>query len=195
MSTNEVKITDEKTAVEKKTVGFGYYAKIGLTLLVISAVTASLLALVNAITKDKIAENERAVMEQALESIFGGCDEIEEMKGEYGGSVIAVYSVYSEGKLLGYGIQAAPTGFKDAIGLIVGTTVEGECLGVKITSISDTPGVGTKVKENSFLSGFKGLNNDTVDSFDTISGATISSKAVKQGVAEVLALDIYGYAE
>lgn len=195
MSTNEIKAVKEEAVVEKKSAGFGYYAKIGLTLLVISAVTASLLALVNAVTKDKIAENERAVMEDALNSIFGGCDEIEAVEGEYGGSIIAVYSVYSDGKLLGYGIQAAPTGFKDAIGLIVGTTVDGQCLGVNITSISDTPGVGTKVKESSFLERFKGLNNDSVDSIDTISGATISSKAVKQGVAEVLALDIYGSLE
>ena len=120
---------------------------------------------------------------------------IKQLETELDGNVKAVYSVYADGKLLGYGVQVTPIGFKEAIGLIVGTTAEGECLGVEITSISDTPGVGTKVKEKSFLEGFIGLDNSTVEGFDTISGATISSKAVKDGVSEVLALDIYGKTE
>ncbi len=172
-----------------------YYLKIGITLLVISAVTATLLALVNAVTKDRIAANELAVMEEALGRIFSGCDEIKVIEGEYEEPVVAVYEVYSNGEKKGYGIQASPVGFKDDIGMIVGADNSGACLGVEIISISDTPGVGTKVKEGNFLSGFKGLNGEGVSEYDTISGATISSKAVKLGVSSALALDLFSETE
>ena len=171
--------------------GIKYYLKICITLLLISALTAGLLAFVNSVTKDKIAANELAVMEEAMGRIFVGCDELKAIEGEYEEPVVAVYSVYREGEMLGYGIQSNPVGFKDVIGLIVGADLEGDCLGVEITSISDTPGVGTKVKEGNFLFGFEGLNGDKANDYDTISGATISSKAVRNGVAAALALDIF----
>lgn len=185
----------DKRISNKKQQNIGDYIRIGLTLLIISAVTAALLAFVNSITEERIAQNERAVMEQALGNIFEGCDSIEAVEGEYDAPVTAVYAVYSKGQLLGYGIQSAPVGFKDVIGLIVGTDKTGKCIGVEITSISDTPGVGTKVKEGNFLNGFIDLDGSSVGQYDTISGATISSKAVKDGVAAALALDIFDKTE
>ena len=188
---NNENIVLEEASEEKKGGSVKYYLKICFTLLLISALTAGLLAFVNSVTKDKIAANELAVMEEAMGRIFVLCDKIEAIEGEYEKPVIAVYAVYREGEMLGYGIQSTPMGFKDGIGLIVGADVKGNCLGVEITSISDTPGVGTKVNEGNFLFGFKGLNGENVNEYDTISGATISSKAVKQGVAAALALDIF----
>ena len=181
----------EETSEENKGGSVKYYLKICITLLLISALTAGLLAFVNSVTKDKIAENELAVMEEAMGRIFVGCDKIESVEGEYEEPVVAVYAVYGGGEMLGYGIQSTPIGFKDGIGLIVGADIKGNCLGVEITSISDTPGVGTKVKEGNFLFGFKGLNGENVNDYDTISGATISSKAVRNGVAAALSLDIF----
>ena len=185
------KIVVEEISEEQKGGNLKYYLKICITLLLISALTAGLLAFVNSVTKDKIAANELAVMEEAMGRIFVACDKIESIEGEYEEPVVAVYAVYREGEMLGYGIQSTPMGFKDGIGLIVGTDLKGNCLGVEITSISDTPGVGTKVNEGNFLFGFKGLNGETVNDYDTISGATISSKAVKNGVSAALSLDIF----
>ena len=181
----------EKTSEGNDSGSVKYYLKICITLLLISALTAGLLAFVNSVTKDKIAENELAVMEEAMGRIFVGCDKIESVEGEYEEPVVAVYAVYGGGEMLGYGIQSTPIGFKDGIGLIVGADIKGNCLGVEITSISDTPGVGTKVKEGNFLFGFKGLNGENVNDYDTISGATISSKAVRNGVSAALSLDIF----
>ena len=124
-------------------------------------------------------------------TIFVACDKIEAIEGEYEAPVVAVYAVYRDGEMMGYGIQSTPMGFKDNIGLIVGADVNGNCLGVEITSISDTPGVGTKVNEGNFLFGFRGRNGDNVSDYDTISGATISSKAVRSGVEAALALNIF----
>ena len=188
----KVEETDNNEKNAKKAFDWKYYFKIGITLLVISAVTATLLAFVNYLTKDKIAENELAVMKEAIGKIFGDCDKIEAVDVKVEEPVVAVYEVYDGNIKKGYGIQVAPTGFKEAIGIIVGADVSGNCVGVEITSISDTPGVGTKVQEKGFLDGFKGLNGKNVSEYDTISGATISSSAVKEGVEAALSLDIFG---
>lgn len=188
---NNENVVVENTSENGKNTSVGYYLKICITLLLISALTAGLLAFVNSVTKERIAANELAVMEEAMGRIFVGCDRIEQVDGEYEEPIIAVYTVYGGDEVLGFGIQSNPVGFKDGIGLIVGADLNGNCLGVEITSISDTPGVGTKVKEGNFLFGFKGLNGESVADYDTISGATISSKAVKNGVAAALALDIF----
>ena len=73
----------DKKISNKKQEEIKYYIRIGVTLLVISAVTATLLAFVNAMTKDRIAANELAVMEEALGKIFAGCDEIKPVDGGY----------------------------------------------------------------------------------------------------------------
>lgn len=181
----------DKRLSNKKQETVKYYFKICITLLIISAVTAGLLAFVNAVTKDKIAANELAVMEEALGRMFEGCDGIKQLEGEYDSPVVAVYEVYGKGERLGYGVQSAPTGFKEQIGLIVGVDEKGKCIGVEITSISDTPGVGTKVQDKGYLSGFSGLSGRDVGQYDTISGATVSSKAVRSGVEAALKLDIF----
>ena len=188
---NKVKTSvDSKLSKEKKQ-EIKYYFRMGFRLLIIAALTASLTAFVYSITKDRIAENELAVMEDALEKIFDGCDELKSVKGDYEEPVSAVYEVYDGGQRKGYAIQVAPVGFKDKIGIVVGTDNYGKCMGVEITSISDTPGVGTKVKDRAYLDGFIGLSSDSVDGYDVISGATISSTAVKKGIAAALSLDVF----
>ena len=167
-----------------------YFVRIGFILLIIASVTATLLAFVNALTKERIAENELAVMQEAVGKIFDGSDEIKLVDIEIKEPVVAVYEVYKGEYFMGYGVQVAPVGFKEEIGMIVGLEENGRCLGVEIISISDTPGVGTKVKESSFLEGFIGLDKTDVDSAELISGATVSSSAVKAGVKAALEVTI-----
>ncbi len=188
----------DKRVSKKRQEDIKYYIRIGLTLLIISAVTATLLAFVNAMTKEKITDNEiKVVMQQALDGIFTQGDELKstELLGEYDESVDAVYKVYKDGETIGLCVKANPVGFKDVIGVIVGIDTEGNCVGVQVTSISDTPGVGTKVQEESFLAGFKGVAGSEIDSVELISGATISSTAVRKGVASAMEvakdLDLY----
>ena len=179
------KAIDKRISKEKRN-DIKYYFKIGFTLLVISAVTASMLAFVNELTKDRIKQNELAVMQEAIGRIFAESDKVEEIEGEYNSPIVAVYEVYKGEQLLGHCVQSAPVGFKDKIGLIIGIDNERKCVGVEVTSLSDTPGVGTKVKDKTFLESFVGYDASNVGEVDTISGATISSAAVKDGIEEAL---------
>ncbi len=175
-----------------KSIDWKYYIKTGVILLVIAAVIATMLAVVNYFTKDKIAENEFAAMKETIEKMFSDCDSIKEVEKNFEGNVNAAYAVYSSDKKIGTCVKVEPIGFKDKITVIVGVDTDGKCIGVEIISISDTPGVGTKVKDSAYLSGYVGLDGEGAAKYDTIAGATISSAAVREGVKEALMLDIFG---
>jgi electron transport complex protein RnfG len=52
---------------------------------------------------------------------------------------------------------------------------------IKILEQSETPGLGTKVGEEFFLEQFRG--KDSIEGVEAISGATISSEAMKRAVS------------
>jgi electron transport complex protein RnfG len=105
----------------------------------------------------------------------------------------AVFGAYDEqGKLVGYGIPSEGPGFQDTIKLIYGYDVTNEnIVGMEVLESKETPGLGDKIiKDQDFLDNFKALSIDpevvavkpgtssNSNEVDTISGATISSKAV-----------------
>ncbi len=96
------------------------------------------------------------------------------------------------GKLIGFAIPGAEPGFQDIIGTIFGYDVVNETIiGFEVLESKETPGLGDKIfKDENFALNFKALavmpeivpakpGSKTKDNeVETISGATISSKAV-----------------
>jgi electron transport complex protein RnfG len=75
-------------------------------------------------------------------------------------------------------IEVTADGYaKGGLTAVVGF-VDGKVKGVSIISISETPGLGTKVDDKGFLSQFIGLENNEYK-LDTVTGATYSSKGMK----------------
>ena len=78
----------------------------------------------------------------------------------------------------------------------MGIQNDGTVNGYSVTSIAETPGLGMKVQEESFYSQFAGKLVDTFNvvknppaadnEIEAISGATISSKAMANGVNAAL---------
>ncbi|SDA09686.1 electron transport complex protein RnfG [Ruminococcus sp. YE71] len=74
--------------------------------------------------------------------------------------------------------------------ILVGFDSEGTVAGIAFISIGETPGLGTKVQGEDFLSQFKGFKaGDSTDGIDGVTAATYSSKGMKAAVAQ--AADIY----
>ena len=69
-------------------------------------------------------------------------------------------------------------GFKDTINMLVAVNPDVSVKGVKIVSMSETSGIGTKAAEPEFLEKFNGLGSPVSSKVDTISGATKTSKPV-----------------
>jgi electron transport complex protein RnfG len=172
-----------------------------LVLFSITAVAALLVALVNNITKDTIAQTEQRNKDLAkLEVLpeFEGEAVLEEKSRQIGDFTINVTEVKANGELVGYAVEApsiTKNGYGDRIYLMVGfieqegkTTVSG----VKVISQKETPGLGANmlnpgnVLEQSIVgkspAEVKFAVKKDGGSFDALTGSTISSRAYANAV-------------
>lgn len=163
-----------------------------VTLLLISGIIAGALAGVNAVTAPKIAELMEQKTQQAISAVLpGGGEKIESYPDETG----IVTAVYASEK--GHAVEVTPAGFDGAITMMVGIDAEGKVLGVEIVSHTETAGLGAVAADSTaagkaFRQQFTGTSGTlavTKDggSIDAITSATITSRAVTQGVNAALA--------
>ena len=114
---------------------------------------------------------------------------IEERKAfEVDGRAIMVFPYKQDGKLVGVALENHGMGFGGDIGVMVGFNMTNDSLlGIGVTVMSETPGLGTKIAEPKFSGQFTGasLSPDLKTrggSIDAVSGATISSNGAVQAV-------------
>ncbi len=168
-----------------------YVARLALTLLLITAVVAVVLAGVNTITAPRIAAINEQKTQAAIEAVLpGGGAEIPFTDDS--GLVVTVY----EGEN-GYAVEVAPAGFGGAVDMMVGVDPEGNILGISIISQTETAGLGAVAAASTsageaFRDQFVGMNGTIAvakdgGTVDAITGATITSRAVCTGVNAALA--------
>ncbi len=166
-----------------------------VVLLVITSIAAFALGLVYTVTKEPIKRQAAIIEQNAMSKIFPELTEIKEittLSPDVSPILDRVVSVHNGGDLIGYGMFVAPKGYGGAIEMLVGIDATGNVSGAQILSHSETPGLGAKAQEPAFIEQFIGVNSDNASAFklDAISGATITSKAVMNGV--MTCLDEYG---
>ncbi len=173
--------------MEKK-FDFKFILRVAGVLFIICAITALLLATVNEFTAERISANAAQRMEDSIAKIFGDGIEIAEVEGDYEEPVNAVYLVSNGGVPQGYAVYTIPTGFKGDIEMMVGVTLAGNCHKVEFISMSETPGLGTKVQNDEFLAQYDNAFGDLVikENIQPVAGATISSSAVNEGINAAL---------
>ena len=171
-----------------------YILRLAVTLLAICAVVALALAGVNAITKDRIAAIQAEKTQKAIAEVLPGVTDVEEIAfTDESGLVSTVYK-----SDLGYAVEVTPTsGFAGAIKMMVGVSHDGKVLGVSIISHAETAGLGAVAAENTskghaFRHQFQLLTgNISIGSgenqVDALTGATITSQAICDGVNAALA--------
>ena len=167
-----------------------YVLRLALTLLAITAVVAAALAGVNSITAPAIAELNAQKTQEAIELVLpGGGEE----KADFP-AVPLVSKVYASET--GYAVEVTPGGFDNTITMMVGVDTEGKALGISIISHTETAGLGAVAAAGTpageaFRAGFVGKSGSvsvTKDGgeIDSITGATITSRAVCVGVNAAL---------
>ena len=79
---------------------------------------------------------------------------------------------------------------KGGLHVLVGINAEGKSEGIYFLEITETKGLGTKVQNDSFLSGLIGISSsDEAQGAAVVTGATYSSKGMKDAVS--LAFEVY----
>ena len=109
---------------------------------------------------------------------------------EYNGEDPLVKSIYA-GTEGGWVVEVIPSGFGGELDMVVGISPEGVVTGVSIISMSETSGLGANAMKESFRSQYAGKSGVLAVSkdggqIDALTGATITSRAVTNGVNAAL---------
>ena len=167
-----------------------FVARLGLTLFIIAAIVAGILAAVNSVTEPIINQLNEEKTQKAIEAVLpGGGQEIDFT------DATGLVSVVYKGET-GYAVKVAPVGFDGAIEMMVGIDNEGNILGISVISQTETAGLGavcaaTTSAGEAFRGQFVGQSGSVSvskdgGSMDAITGATITSRAVCVGINAAL---------
>ena len=167
-----------------------YVLRLAVTLLLISGVMAAALAGINAVTEPKIAQLNYEKTQEAVSAVLeGGGDEIEAPE-------MALVSKMYQGAN-GYAVEVTPGGFDNTITMMVGVDNDGNVTGISIISHTETAGLGavaaaTTSAGEAFRGQYVGLSGSVSVTKDggeveAITGATITSRAICDGVNAALA--------
>ncbi|MBR5479060.1 MAG: RnfABCDGE type electron transport complex subunit G [Clostridia bacterium] len=172
--------------------------KIAVCLLLITAISTALVAVVNEVTKGPIAEQRLAKVNEAMTKVLPAKDyeKLDIADKNLEEIVLEVYAAKDEtGNVVGYCVKTAPPGYGGAIEMITGVDMNGVVTGVDIVNMSETAGLGTKTDDEEWLKQYVGKGTDVAvttsitpaeNEVSAVSGATISSKAVTRGVATAI---------
>lgn len=164
--------------------------KLTAILFSITAIVAALLAGANMLTKERIATAEEQKLQQAISEVLPGGENAQKIDYFPDGDT-DVKVIYKNEN--GYAVQVETAGFGGTITMMVGVSKDAKVLGVQIVSHSETPGLGAKAATDSaFRDSFIGLGgwiqvSKDGGQADTLTGATITSRAVAEGVNTALA--------
>ncbi len=190
----ESTVADKKPAVPKdkpQKKGNGEIQSLSFKLMIIIASVVLMLAVVNGLTKDRIAANEKKANDEARSAIFTEANDFSpvsiELPNDLGKYVGDIYEAKKDGTRLGYCVSVTSNGFGGKINMIVGISTDGLISGVKVVSHSETAGVGERIISNgSILSQFTNVSSSSISSVSTITGASITSRAIIDGVKKAL---------
>jgi electron transport complex protein RnfG len=161
--------------------------RFGFILGVICIIAAGLLAGVNSLTKPRILAQALTEENAGLKEVLSEVDNFEAVKEK---EEIIYYKGYDKnGKFVGVAFKAVAKGYSSTIETLAGMLKDGKIIAIKILSQNETPGLGSRITDLSFINQFKGIND--LSGVQAITGATISSRAVIASV-EKKALEVRG---
>lgn len=167
-----------------------------IVLTMISVFSAYILGLTYSRTKKRIesaqAQNQKMALRKVLPEFDNDPgDSLKDLNVRCGEKDhnLTVYFAKKNGELTGRAYKTySEKGFSGRIDLITGFDTDGYLKGIKVLSHQETPGLGSKMTEDSFISRFTGKSasvlknikvkkDDPKNGIDALTAATISSRA------------------
>jgi electron transport complex protein RnfG len=182
----------------------------GIVLAVVAAICTALVAITHRVTAPRIADNEKAYLEQSLRPALAGVfydNDLSESTlvlppphGLPGKEPAIIYRLYSEDRpVAAVFVVSARGGYSGPIKLLVALEYSGTLTGVQVLEHNETPGLGDLI-EPSRSDWLKQFENASLEdpprdqwtirrdggSFDQLTGASITPRAVVRAVKETL---------
>ncbi len=171
---------------------------LGLILFTVTAVTGLILGFVHEITAGPIQKTQERLKTEALSGAMPEADAFSLLEVASGSDAIVkdVQEAKGKGATVGYCVTVTPKGYAGPIEIVVGITADGAVRAIRILNQSETPGLGAKAPLPPFSGQFDNKKVDKLtvvkappsapDQVQAISGATITSTAVTDGVNTAL---------
>lgn len=173
--------------------------KLGLILFLITVVSASVLAVSNSVTSERIAEADKIADELAKKEILPDGEDfklLNEAKTkeiqEADSRIIEVYEGYNGDNLVGYTFKIAVNGYGGEMEIMTAVSVEGKITGMKVLKHGETPGLGANAIKSYFSDSFRDKSIDKEltavkkpsqdDEVQALTSATVTTNAVVEGV-------------
>jgi Na+-translocating ferredoxin:NAD+ oxidoreductase subunit G len=167
-------------------------------LTVVAIVAGFMLAVTERVTRKPIADAQRRALLESLGKVLPPHDnspDAETIAIEDRGRTWTVYVARGEGRFAGAAFRTSTDkGYSGLIDVLVGVTAGDTVHGIAILAQTETPGLGAKIAEPAFIARFQGRPLAGTrwavvpdgGEIDSISGATISPRAVVEAVKEGL---------
>ena len=164
--------------------------KLGAILFLITGICVGLLGTVNQITRPIIEANNLKIEQDSMKQLLSDADLFTQIDSISDTLVKKVFVATGSDKVVGYVLNVEPKGYGGAISLLVGLDQNMTVKGVKILSHSETPGFGANAEKPSFIEQYIGKQGNLKvtktspkeDEIQAITGATITSEAITDGV-------------
>lgn len=179
--------------------------KITLSLVAIFIAAAVIMGVTYKYTSPVRFAAEKKEKEEALKEMAPDATDPINPSGEWRsihGKPYEYYLATSGGRPVAYISSTAGKGYSSYIAMLVSMDTDFRIRDIKILHHGETPGLGDQIEEKGFIDQFKGkglanlvlLKMETTENIQAISGATISSRAVTNGVKEAVQtlVDTYG---
>ncbi|HLR21989.1 MAG TPA: RnfABCDGE type electron transport complex subunit G [Tissierellaceae bacterium] len=173
--------------------------KLGIILLLFTAVAGGVLALSNSFTEPIIAERQKEESLGAFFEMFADADDFEDIEeslleeiqnnNDY---VREIYEAKKGDETIGYALKVSSTGYDGEISTAVGINEDGTIAGIENISNTETKGIGTRIEDDEFTDSFidKSTDSELVavdspaeeDEVQLLSGATISTDGALKGI-------------
>ena len=172
-------------------------------------VALGLLGLLDALSADRIAENQRMLLRQTLVSLLPAGsfnndvihDTVQIQDDRLGGpSAVTIYRARQQGKIIAALVPVvAPDGYNGKIHLLIAVQPDGVVAGVRVLEHHETPGLGDPIEsvKSGWIRQFMGRSLTNPEEagwrvkrdgglFDQLAGATITPRAVVGAVHRAL---------
>ena len=177
--------------------------RVALTLASAVLLAVALLGGVRSLTAERAAEARAALLAERLGAVLHGVTFERVMPAvrvpSREGAPLLVHRVRQGGRTVAAVLNVvAPDGYSGAIELLVGVRANGRLSGVRVLSHRETPGLGDRIerRRSDWITGFDGRSLERGEwrltrsggegTFDALSGATITSRAVVEAVRHAL---------
>nr|WP_072514662.1 RnfABCDGE type electron transport complex subunit G [Ndongobacter massiliensis] len=172
---------------------------LAVKLLVICAVAAAALALVNSATLPVIQARQAEETKQAYSAVYPDADELNilEDKSLLNENILEIVEAKKGGQLDGYIFKAAsPAGYDGPVTFVIGAKVDGTVTGFEVLEHTETQGFGARVANPEYAEGMNGVTltepvtaegaGGQPHAIPAMSGATLTTNAMVEGINKVV---------